>query len=222
VYINSVNLIIDVEIPSGISKDKTYLTINDRGGYHYDTSLGGYNSYYNPTIGEQTYKIWFDGTIIASGIIDSMTQELVPDQPEGLSVKLNLPADLEIADFSDLEKLHLPYEYLKTTLTAQTTLVSGELEDTKVFSVIRSTEVNRGVDIEIKRLVQAKITVFAAGPNGEIIMVDSILMSRKWGRIYFNLYSSEYKKLFFAITEVQFENEMFDQTFDVTVGAGKG
>lgn len=222
-YVDYESVVLKVEIPSGISKDETYMTINaSSGGYHYDPELGGYDAYYNPTLSDQTYQIWYIGRIIASGSIDSLTQNLSPDDPQGMSLKMNLPAGVEIADLSDEERGHLPYQYVKTTLDGQTTLVTGELENTKVFSVIRNPDVNHSTGVTIDRLIQARITVFAVGPDGGVVVVDSLIMSQRWGMIRFNLYSADYKTLFFAITEVQFENEIFDQTFDVTIGGGKG
>ncbi len=225
-WVNLQRFLLKPENPNGIPVNDTYLTINGHGMYQYDWEAGGYWVYLDPTMNDQTYAIWYNSQIVASGIIDVSGNPDIPEtEVKDFSLGFNLPSDVEVVDLSQ-EQYEITFKGL-TAEKGETTLVSGEIEKAKVFSIIRRQDsVNSYLSAWITRLSQVSVTVFATDDQGQLVRVgETVLLNSEgnqpWMQIYFNVNADGHQNFILVFTDPVYKN-LYNKTFEVTFGGGKG
>jgi hypothetical protein len=222
-YVRNQGMVLTAQIPEGINPADTYMVLNDGSRAEYSVRDGGYYVYMSTVIPNQSYEIWHNGTVVATGVIDS-NFETVPDQVSGMQFQINIPGNVEVVDMNDHEVTPL-YQGL-TTAGGQTTLIDGKSKEAKVFTIIQD-ERQSGLSVELSGLSSASFTVFARNYSGELLQIsETVEISSQWGWTSFDLEVEDYKSVILVVTDVDYE-DYFINSFEARFyryygGGGKG
>jgi hypothetical protein len=225
VEIEDVRAVVDLDLPQGIPLEQVYITLNgqDWNEFRYDSYWGGYNIWYSPIEIGQTYEVYYNGRVIMTGTLEELLSG-IPEDPEseGSLVNVELPGGVEVVDYSQSQNYYESVKFIGTTLDGQTSLVSGEMEDAKVFTVYRNLENMRwSVGLSFRGVSSFTLTVFAPDGRGNLVMIDdpTVIEESWYGYSYVSVYTQYYQNLVLVITDVEYA---YGNSFEVTFGGGKG